>query len=240
MTDALFVFIAGTEVPLSYYDMDPQTLRAIKKYPAFAEWASSFKKTNEFAITAVNIQNVEWIGKRIDGVTASVEMQSSSGQKLTQTMSTPEATVTALVLPVVQSEEGHFLLNELPSLANIGTRCYAGLRGTISAAKEVVLDDAAVLEGLGFTPTAADITPLSSKTYRCNTEGSSEMVRFFVWNISQLPATSSLPLAHHNGTLFLTTQSAVLDPPSKKTIPLSIVDANTVLALSLWRKMQQA
>jgi hypothetical protein len=240
MSDALFVMIAGNEVPLTYYDMDPQTLRQIKKYPPFAEWVGSFKKTKEFSINSVDIQTVEWIGKRIDGLTAAVELQSCTGEKMVQTMATNSGATVAVVLPVIQTEEGHFLFNEIQSLANVGATCYTALEGTVTASKEVTLKDAAVLEGMGLTPGPGDITPLSPKAYHCSTEGSTEMVKFYVWHIPRIPPASGLAsgLSHANGKLIVAKKSAVMDPPSKKAMPLPIIDANTVLALNLYQKMQ--
>ena len=68
-------------------------------------------------------------------------------------------------------QEGHFLFNEIQSLANVGATCYTALEGTVTASKEVTLKDAAVLEGMGLTPGPGDITPLSPKAYHCSTEG---------------------------------------------------------------------
>lgn len=235
MADAFYVSVGGSEVPLSYYDMDPSILKNVKKFPAFAQWVSSFKAHQEFSITKIEIQNIEWVGKRINGVKACIELTTASGEKTIQTMTTSEKEDVAMVLPM--TADGHLLLYKRETLATLGQPTYTALTGCVSASGEVTINDAQALEVLGLTPSAADIMPLSDKAYHCSTGGSTDTLKYFAWNIATPPA-SSLPLAHGNGSFALVDQSVIEQmfsgpAPGKGD---RITDVNTIIALSLARK----
>uniref|UniRef100_A0A7S1N3P7 Uncharacterized protein n=1 Tax=Eutreptiella gymnastica TaxID=73025 RepID=A0A7S1N3P7_9EUGL len=223
--DAFYISIGNNDVPLSYFDEDPAKLKAVKKFPPFATWASSFQAHPEFSITKVDIQNIDWVGKRINGVKASVELTSSTGQKTVQSVATSEvAAETAVVLPV--TAEGHVLLNKYMSLATLGKPTLQALYGTVSASGEVSLDNATALESLGLTVSADSLTPLSDKFFSCSTDGSTEKIKLYRWAIPH-PSGSPLPLKHGDGELVLIDAGTLEDKMS------TIMDTNSVLVLAL-------
>eukprot|EP00667_Euglena_gracilis_P023042 EG_transcript_25896 len=233
--------LSSTDVPLVYFDMDAGTLGAIKKFPAFADWALAVPSHPEFRVTKVEVENVRWIGQRVDGVRAKVDVQSTSGQVVTQVVDTPEHKELAVVLPVLRRPGGQFLFLERSTFVTPGRRSLVALQGHVAGPRDVVLRDTAALEAIGLHPSPADITPLSPKAFHCSTDGSAEAVRFFCWTIGDRPMTH-FPAPYGNHQFVLVGEAEVEEQVFGHAAgkgELRITDANTVLALALYRKLQR-
>eukprot|EP00992_Anisonema_acinus_P014152 TRINITY_DN9128_c0_g1_i1.p1 TRINITY_DN9128_c0_g1~~TRINITY_DN9128_c0_g1_i1.p1 ORF type:complete len:268 (+),score=96.37 TRINITY_DN9128_c0_g1_i1:57-806(+) len=238
--------IAGSEAPMSYTDGDPNTLKVIKKFGPFADWAAAFKPTKEFVVDAVQVTNIDWIGKRVDGVSAVIHVRSpTSGATLKQRVqtSTRDSVPTCAVLPVLSAEPDDFVLLFQPlSLANIDLRTHGCLYGTISAAGEVQYADREELAGLGLAFTT--LTPLGGAPLVCSTDGSTQKIKFFVAKeVAPAGIEKKLPLETPRGRYVLhklrDVEHLLYGPASQKG-GLSLKDANLVTALVQYKNMRDA
>ena len=105
------------------------------------------RDTPECVRRGCGAQTVEWIGKRIDGLTAAVELQSCTGEKMVQTMATNSGATVAVVLPVIQTEVCASRRSNLPSLVPCVQWCGVCRAGVYCSMVCLVKDQAEVLVG---------------------------------------------------------------------------------------------
>eukprot|EP00906_Rhabdomonas_costata_P031131 RCo043991 len=239
MADAV-VTIAGVTVPLSCFDMTPQTLSAVKGFRPFAEWAAAFKSTPEYAITAVVVQNIDWIASRIDAVKLTVEIQTVSKALLQEPVYlTSEPPTTAFILPVITAGERYVLVQQRPSLAAIGSNQYSPIAASL-VGDELRFPDREDLRVAGITPSRQTLVPLGNtdKPYLCATEGSTERVAFFAWEAPAGDVDSGVfPLTFKERTYSLLSlqdlPGQLLGAASKDDLR----DVNLTLAVLLLKKL---
>jgi hypothetical protein len=242
------VLVAGDQVPLSCYDTSTDTIALIKAFRPFADWLLSFKGNKEFTCLRINIQNIDWIGSRIEGVKAEMEVRTHSGIKLKQSIYASSSGMllpTACILPViVLQEQQYVLLCHRLSLANLSINTLSPLYGTVAASGEIQFNDWEALAGAGVHISRQTLESLikDDQPYHCSTDGSMENVKFFIWRgTSSNVSPKQFPLATANATYSLVKMSDIellLFGPASKKGGLNIRDTNLILAILLLKKLQ--
>eukprot|EP01006_Ploeotia_vitrea_P019247 TRINITY_DN51415_c0_g1_i1.p1 TRINITY_DN51415_c0_g1~~TRINITY_DN51415_c0_g1_i1.p1 ORF type:complete len:234 (-),score=12.31 TRINITY_DN51415_c0_g1_i1:769-1470(-) len=222
------VTVGGAEVPLTYYDMDASVLKNVKKFGPFAEWLQKTKPSKEFSIEKIHIQNIDWVGKRVEGITVQVNLKSNTGQESQQNYFSfsYDTTPTTVVLPVLTRVDTEYvLLSKKMPLPLLDTQFVSAMSGQIQSG-ELQCRNKDFLMDKGVNIRASDLVPLSERTFHSSVDGSSETVKFA---FCQLPTFlyDKFPMIAADAEQFLLCPIADL-------LQKPFADARTVLALQLY------
>eukprot|EP01012_Entosiphon_sulcatum_P066618 TRINITY_DN95947_c0_g1_i1.p1 TRINITY_DN95947_c0_g1~~TRINITY_DN95947_c0_g1_i1.p1 ORF type:complete len:240 (-),score=36.37 TRINITY_DN95947_c0_g1_i1:104-823(-) len=175
------VTVGGVKCPITYFDPDPQVLKAVKKFPPFAEWATSVKPTKEFVTEGIHVHNIDWVAKRIDSVKFCVSISTVPRGPVVQHFITVSDTPSArIVLPQVLFQKRRHILLAQPNARIIGT---GGASGGFEALRmsvqngETTFDSRDALLRVGLDIKPGELKPIGRKLSQST--GSTDSVQYF-------------------------------------------------------------